>query len=117
MEEQTATAEGGPCPPTGEGWIAWLALNASTGALLAAILLVGMATELWAPLMPEYLSGLEAPVLLIALYGSTKDLLEAVNFYLWDSDEAAKKFFSDQLLEGVTALYGVRPTIEYADVR
>jgi predicted MFS family arabinose efflux permease len=50
--------------------------------LLAAILLVGMGSELWAPLMPEYLAGLAAPILLIALYGSAKDLLEAVNFYL-----------------------------------
>jgi MFS family permease len=82
LEEHAAPAEDVSRPPTGEGWIGWLALNASTGALLAAILLVGMATELWAPLMPEYLSGLEAPVMLIALYGSTKDLLEAVNFYL-----------------------------------
>jgi MFS family permease len=64
------------------GWRAWLALNASTGALLAAILLVGMGSELWSPLMPEYLHGLAAPVLLIAMYGSAKDLLEAVNFYL-----------------------------------
>jgi len=63
-------------------WRDWLALNASTGALLAAILLVGMATELWSPLMPEYLSALEAPILLIALYGSSKDVLEAINFYL-----------------------------------
>ena len=63
-------------------WRVWLALNASTGALLAAILFVGMGTELWSPLMPEYLSALSAPVLLIALYGSVKDLLEAVHFYL-----------------------------------
>ena len=65
-----------------DGWRAWLAINASTGALLAAILLVGMGTELWSPLMPEYLSGLAAPILLIALYGSVKDLLDAINFYL-----------------------------------
>jgi len=65
-----------------EGWRAWLAINASTGALLAAILLVGMGSELWSPLMPEYLSGLAAPVLLIALYGSVKDLLDAINFYI-----------------------------------
>jgi len=68
--------------PPADGWRGWLALNASTGALLAAILLVGMGTELWSPLMPEYLSGLAAPILLIALYGSVKDFLEAVNFYL-----------------------------------
>jgi heme-degrading monooxygenase HmoA len=41
---------------------------------------------------------------------------EAVNFYVWDSKDAAKAFFSEQLLESVTALYGVRPTIEYAEV-
>lgn len=69
-------------PSSGGGWRVWLALNASTGALLAAILLVGMGTELWSPLMPEYLQALAAPVLLIALYGSAKDFLEAINFYL-----------------------------------
>src|SRR5262249_45897150 len=41
-----------------------------------------MGSELWSPLMPKYLHGLAAPILLIALYGSAKDLLEAVNYYL-----------------------------------
>src|SRR5204862_1349021 len=59
-----------------------LALNASTGALLAAILLVGMGSELWAPLMPEYLRVLKAHILLIALYGCAKDGLDAIAFYL-----------------------------------
>lgn len=68
--------------PATDGWRAALAINASTGALLAAILLVGMGSELWSPMMPEYLSALAAPVLLIALYGSAKDFLDAVNFYL-----------------------------------
>jgi MFS family permease len=68
--------------PAVAGWRHWLALNASTGALLGAILLVGMSTELWAPLLPEYLTGLQAPILLIALYGCAKDGLEAVAFYL-----------------------------------
>lgn len=81
MEEHPAIAAE-PTPPEAGGWRAWLALNASTGALLAAILLVGMGSELWSPLMPEYLAGLASSVLLIALYGSTKDGLEAVNFYL-----------------------------------
>ena len=41
---------------------------------------------------------------------------EAANFYIWDSENAAKAFFTDQLLERVTGLYGVRPTIEFVQV-
>ena len=41
---------------------------------------------------------------------------EAVNFYVWDSEDAAKAFFTDQLLEFVTGLYGVRPTIEFVQI-
>ena len=40
----------------------------------------------------------------------------AVNFYVWDSGDAAKAFFTDQLLDRVTALYGVRPTVEFVQV-
>ena len=41
---------------------------------------------------------------------------EAANFYVWDSEDAAKTFFTDQLLERVTGLYGVRPTVEFVQV-
>ena len=41
---------------------------------------------------------------------------EAVNFYVWDSEDVAREFFSDQMLERVTALYGVRPTVEFVQV-
>jgi hypothetical protein len=41
---------------------------------------------------------------------------EAVNFYIWDSEEAANAFFSDALLERVAALYGVRPGIEFVEI-
>ena len=41
---------------------------------------------------------------------------EAVNFYVWDSEDAAKAFFTDQLLERVTDLYGVRPTVEFVQI-
>jgi heme-degrading monooxygenase HmoA len=37
---------------------------------------------------------------------------EAANFYIWESEEAARVFFTDRLLEHVTGLYGVRPTVE-----
>jgi heme-degrading monooxygenase HmoA len=41
---------------------------------------------------------------------------EATNFYVWDSEEAAKAFFSDALLEFVTGLYGVRPSVEFVEI-
>jgi MFS family permease len=68
--------------PAANDWKSWLALNASTGALLGAILLVGMGSDLWAPLMPKYLDQLHAHILVIALYGCAKDGLDAVAFYL-----------------------------------
>jgi hypothetical protein len=41
---------------------------------------------------------------------------EATNFYVWDSEAVAKAFFTDDLLERVTGLYGVRPTIRYVEI-
>jgi heme-degrading monooxygenase HmoA len=41
---------------------------------------------------------------------------EATNFYIWDSEDAAKAFFSDALLERVTGLYGVRPGVEFVQI-
>ena len=40
----------------------------------------------------------------------------ATNVYVWESDDAARQFFSDQLLERVTGLYGVRPRVEFAEI-
>lgn len=67
--------------PTNVGWRSWLALNASTGALLATILLVGMSTELWMPLMPDRLSSLDTPLLVIAAIGTLKDFFDGISFY------------------------------------
>jgi|SRR5262252_3305626 len=41
---------------------------------------------------------------------------EATNFYVWDSEDAAKAFFTDELLQHVTGLYGVRPSIEFVQI-
>jgi len=41
---------------------------------------------------------------------------QATNVYVWDSEEQARAFFTDQMLERVTGLYGVRPSVEYAAV-
>jgi len=39
-----------------------------------------------------------------------------VSFYLWDSKDAAKDFFTDKLVELVAGLYGVRPSVEFVQV-
>jgi len=41
---------------------------------------------------------------------------EARNFYVWDSEEAARAFFSGALLERVAGLYGVRPGVEFVQI-
>jgi heme-degrading monooxygenase HmoA len=40
----------------------------------------------------------------------------ATNVYVWESEDAAKAFFSDELTERVTGLYGVRPRIEFVEI-
>lgn len=40
----------------------------------------------------------------------------AANFYIWDSREAAESFFSDELRELVTGLYGAAPSIEFVEI-
>jgi heme-degrading monooxygenase HmoA len=41
---------------------------------------------------------------------------EAVNFYVWDSEESARAFFNEELLQRVTGLYGVRPSIAFVEI-
>ncbi len=40
----------------------------------------------------------------------------ATNFYLWESEEAATRFFDDDVRELVTGLYGVQPRIEFVEI-
>jgi hypothetical protein len=40
----------------------------------------------------------------------------ALNFYVWESEEAARQFFSDELIDRVTSLYGVRPQLDFVEV-
>jgi len=41
---------------------------------------------------------------------------EAANFYVWDSEDAAKAFYTEALLERLTGLYGVRPSVEFVQI-
>ncbi len=40
----------------------------------------------------------------------------AINFYVWQSEQGARLFFNDQMVERVTELYGVPPTIDFVEV-
>ena len=40
----------------------------------------------------------------------------ATNFYVWESREAADTFFSKELRERVTDLYGVSPSIDIVEI-
>ena len=40
----------------------------------------------------------------------------ATNFYVWDSKDAAEAFFSEELRQRVTGLYGVAPSLEFVEI-
>jgi hypothetical protein len=40
----------------------------------------------------------------------------ARNFYVWDSRDSADSFFTDELRERVTELYGVAPEIHFVEI-
>ena len=44
------------------------------------------------------------------------DAGQARNFYLWDDEEKARAFFSDEVVDMVTGIYGVAPEIEYLEM-
>jgi hypothetical protein len=41
---------------------------------------------------------------------------EAVNFYIWESEAASRAMASESMMERVTALYGVRPTVDVVEI-
>ena len=41
---------------------------------------------------------------------------QATNFYVWDSEDAARAFFTEELIQRVTSLYGVRPEVEFVQI-
>jgi hypothetical protein len=40
----------------------------------------------------------------------------ATNVYLWESEDSARGFFNDELVDKVTRVYGVRPTVSFVEV-
>jgi len=40
----------------------------------------------------------------------------AMNFYVWESADAARSFFSDEMRERITGLYGAEPAIDFVEI-
>jgi hypothetical protein len=40
----------------------------------------------------------------------------AMNFYVWESSQDARAFFSDEMRQRVSGLYGVEPVIEFLEI-
>lgn len=56
------------------------------------------------------------PGLRSKLFTLNPEAQQAVNVYLWDSEQAARTFFNEELLQRVTALYGVRPSVAFVEI-
>ena len=41
---------------------------------------------------------------------------QAVNFYVWDSEDAAKAFLTEALVDRIEGLYGVRPEVDFVQI-
>jgi hypothetical protein len=56
------------------------------------------------------------PGLRSKVYTIDSERRRATNVYLWDDGDKARAFFSEGLRQKVAALYGVEPSIDFADV-
>jgi hypothetical protein len=56
------------------------------------------------------------PELRVKIFTADEANRRAMNVYVWESEAAARAFFSEELTEHVTGLYGVRPRIEFVEV-
>lgn len=56
------------------------------------------------------------PGLRLKIYTFDQERKRVANFYVWDSEEAAKGFFTPELRDMVTGLYGVAPSVEFVEI-
>jgi hypothetical protein len=56
------------------------------------------------------------PALRLKAFTVSSDSREAINFYIWDSEVAARSFFTKELIRKIAGLYGVSPTIEFVSI-
>ncbi|MGB8658234.1 MAG: MFS transporter [Candidatus Zixiibacteriota bacterium] len=96
----------------------WLGLERNILVMLVIILIVGMGEELWTRFVPKYLELLGATAWIIAVYGTLKDLLDAVYQYPggWLADRLGRRsalmVFAILAIIGYT-IYAVSPRWEW----
>ncbi len=56
------------------------------------------------------------PGLRLKVFTLDQERQRAANFYVWDSEKTAKGFFTQELRDRVTSLYGVAPSIEFVEI-
>ena len=39
-----------------------------------------------------------------------------MNFYIWESEDAARRLYDEKVMERVTTLYGVRPIVDRVEI-
>lgn len=71
----------------------WISSNRNILVMLSTVLVLGMAEELWTRFVPKYMEFLGATAWIIAIYGTLKDLLDAVYQYPggWLADRIGRK--------------------------
>ena len=58
----------------------------------------------------------DSPGLRLKAFTLDAERQRATNFYVWESEAAAKAFFTDELTERITGFYGVRPRIDFVEI-
>ena len=56
------------------------------------------------------------PALRSKVFTVCESTREVVNVYLWDSEPAARAFFTEPLLARIGERYGTRPRVEFAEI-
>jgi hypothetical protein len=56
------------------------------------------------------------PGLRVKGFTVSEDGRQAKNFYVWDDEQKARAFFTDEIVEMVTGVYGAPPEVEYLDI-
>jgi heme-degrading monooxygenase HmoA len=56
------------------------------------------------------------PGLQLKVFTLDQERHRATNFYVWDSEQAARSFFTQELRDRVTTLYGAAPGIEFVEI-